>query len=187
LRHKAKNKKMKFDHPLFNDLLCYWKSCCGKDQIPTVNEFDLIELPAALPDVTYWELQSDGGIVCRMTGTKVVDRMSVDITGMYLGDILPPKDVPIIQKAFQTMQDSRCGLWLRSHNRHPNGRIVRMEALSLPLSADGSALPKCITLNHQLETLGYDHSEDESSLVLGQKFERRELIDLGWGKPEMSE
>lgn len=175
---------MPFDHPLFNDLLTYWKSCCKKDRIPTVKEFDLIALPATLPDVTYWEILPDKRVICRMTGTKVVERMNVDITGMYLGDILPPDDAPIMLKAFQTMQTHFCGLWLCTHNHHPNGRIVRIESLSLPLAAAENALPKCVTVHNQLGTIDYDRSENAGALILGQEFEKREFVDLGWGTPE---
>jgi len=178
---------MKFDHPLFNIFLTYWKSRCTNDSIPTVNEFDLIDLAAALPDVTYWEILPDQRIICRMTGTKVVERMKVDMTGMYLADILPPHDAPIMLKAFQTMQTSGCGVWIRAQNHHPNGRNVRVEALSLPLAAAENALPKCVTVSNQLETIGYDQSEGADALILGQEFEKREFVDLGWGRPDTFE
>jgi len=178
---------MKFDHPLFNELLTYWKSRCNNDGIPTGNDFDLIDLPAALPDVTYWDLQPDQRIKCRMTGTKVVERMNVDITGMFLDDILSPGEGPQMLSALQTMYSSRCGLWFRTQNHHPNGRIVLMETFSLPLAAAENALPKCITLNNQLETIGYDQSGDSDALILGQAFPIREFVDLGWGTPETFE
>lgn len=187
LRHKATKTKMKFAHPLFNELLTYWKSRCKNDSIPSVNDFDLIDLPAALPDVTYWDMQPDQRIKCRMTGTKVVERMNVDITGMYLDEILSPDEAPQMLRALQTIQSSHCGLWFRAQNHHPNGRIVLMETFSLPLAGTQNALPKCVTLNNQLETIGYDQSDDADALIVGQEFQVREFVDLGWGTPETFE
>ena len=175
---------MEFTYPLFVDLFTYWKSRCTDDGIPTIENFDMLDLPTVLPDITYWEMEPEGRIICRMTGTKVVERMNTDITGMYLDSLMLPETQTIAHQAFQVMQSHPCGLWLRSTNHHPSGRIVRMEALTLPLSPTGSALPKFVTANHQIETIGYDDTEEGHKLILGQPLEQLEYVDVGWGAPE---
>ncbi len=175
---------MEFTSPLFADLFTYWKSRCADDSIPSTTNFDMIDLPTVLPDITYWEMEPEGRIVCRLAGTKVVERMGTDITGRNLDSLLSAETQTITHQAFRIMQSHPCGVWIRSLNHHPSGRIVRMEALTLPLSPVEGALPKFVTVNHQIETIGYDDTDESHKLILGQTLEQLEYVDVGWGVPE---
>ena len=170
---------MEFTYPLFVDIFTYWKSRCTDSAIPTVENFDMLDLPTVLPDITYWEMEPEGRIICRLAGTKVVERMSADITGMYLDRLVPSEKQAITHQAFRVMQSHPCGVWIRSLNHHPSGRIARMEALTLPLSPVEGALPKFVTANHQIETIGYDDTKESNKLSLGQTLEQLEFESHG--------
>lgn len=174
---------MNFANASFQEFWNYWKSCATGSGIPTNASFDLLAIPTLLPDLSIWSYAKDGRIICRMTGTRVVQRMNTDITGAYLGDLMPAGYEGVIAENFRTLLNQPCGLYLRSRNHHPSGKQVRMEALTLPLAATEKVEAKFVSINHMLEVVGFDEA-NTPHVALGQRFEARDYVDLGWGLPK---
>ena len=175
---------MSFSVPAFTSLLEYWKSCATGSGIPSSSTFDLICIPTLLPDATLWEIDRNHRIFCRMTGTNVVERMGTDITGRYLGDIMPSGYEEELTRHFQTIRAHPCGLYLVALNRHPNSKLVRVETLVVPLAASKGHAHKFVSLNHMMQVLGFDGDRTDTKTELGRSLEHVEYIDLGWGLPE---
>lgn len=180
-RLKGSQSRMEFHTPYFEMVLDYWKSLCSENRIPTVSQFDPIKVPAALPDITLWELMDNQEIRCRLAGTAVVERMNVDITGAELTDIMAPKARHLVLQDFQNMLCHRCGVWYQVVNRHPTGKVVLVNTMILPLFPEPDRVAKFVALNDQREVMGYEI--DEAKIELGRGFQEREYIDTGWGVP----
>ncbi len=171
-----------FTSPKFEQVLTYWQSV-AKDAVPSVAEFDLIQIPAALPDITFWEMSEDGRVVCRMAGTAVTARMKSDLTGVDLTQVMPPSKGMDIVEDLRTILAHPCGLFQVVRNRHVTGKIALLETLILPLRADPGGLPKFIAVNHMIETVRYDSEEPAGTLELMRSIDEHRFIDLGWGVP----
>ncbi|MCE7999274.1 MAG: PAS domain-containing protein [Rhodobiaceae bacterium] len=166
----------------FDQVFAYWKSV-ARDGVPNVSEFDLIEIPAALPDITFWEMYPDGRVICRMVGTAVMARMKSDITGIELSSVMPASSEFNLLDDLRTLFLQPCALFQILVNRHVTGKIARMETLTFPLAADKGGNPKLVTVNHMLETIKYANDQQESTLELMRTIEDHRFIDLGWGVP----
>ena len=171
-----------FDSPHFEQVITYWQSI-ATDAAPRVSEFDLIQIPAALPDITFWEMHSDGRIMCRMAGTAVIARMKSDLTGAELSQVTPQEIGINILDDLRAILSQPCAHYLVVLNRHVTGKIARMESLTLPLTADPGGRPKFVTINHMIETVRYEDDEHAGKLELMRSLEERTFLDLGWGVP----
>ncbi|MEQ9145722.1 MAG: PAS domain-containing protein [Parvibaculaceae bacterium] len=171
-------------HSTFDLVLAYWKSLCSPNAIPSSEDFDLIRVPEALPDITYWEMMPDDDVICRMAGTQVIARMQHDITGARLSCVMPEAMRPTVLRDLKTILTHPCALWFQHQNRHATGKVVRIEALMLPLAGGRKAHPKFIAVNHMLETLRYDADVSNTAVELGQTTDGHAFIDVGWGVPE---
>lgn len=168
----------------FDQVLAYWKSV-AKSGAPSPREFDFVMIPAALPDITFWELHEDGRIICRMAGTAVISRMKTDITGVDLRATTAENQGFDVLDDFRTMQSQPCGMYHVAHNQHPSGKIARLETLTLPIAPDRRTLPKFVCVNHMVETVGYEAEEGSDGLQFAKALEERKFIDLGWGVPSV--
>lgn len=168
----------------FDQVLAYWKSV-AKTGAPSPREFDFVMIPAALPDITFWELHEDGRIICRMAGTGVISRMKTDIAGVDLRATTPANQGFDVLHDFKTMQSLPCGMYHMTHNQHPSGKIARLETLTLPIAPDRRSLPKFVCVNHMMETVGYDAEDSSDGLKFAKELEERKFIDLGWGVPSV--
>lgn len=173
-----------FNSPYFNQVLAYWLSV-AKNGAPSPREFDFVMIPAALPDITFWELHEDGRIICRMAGTAVISRMKTDITGVDLRTTTPTNQSFDVLRDFKLMLSQPCGMYHVAHNQHPSGKIARLETLTLPIAPDRRTLPKFVCVNHMMETVGYDAEDGSDGLKFLKELEERRFIDLGWGVPSV--
>ena len=172
---------MTFQSPYYEQVLGYWKSLCADGQIPTSSMFDPIEVSTSMQNITLWEMDENDTIRCRLAGTSVVERMSIDITGAELSNIMGPKARHVLIADFRTMLRHPCGVWYALINRHPTGKIVIVDSLILPLNAEPGKLPKFVMMHGQREVLGYEI--DEAKLELGRGFHEHAYVDLGWKIP----
>jgi hypothetical protein len=169
----------------FKEVFAHWKSLCDGDDnaIPTAEAFDLIAVPNALPDITYWDFFRSGDIICRFAGTHITERTRTEITGVHLRDIMPAHTEPMILDDFRLMISHPCGMRYVVENKHTSGKIVRLQSISLPLRTESDSIARVIFVNNMLETLGFENKVPDEGLLIGQKFETREPYDLGWGCP----
>jgi hypothetical protein len=173
-----------FDSPRFGQVLTYWQSI-AIEAAPRVSEFDLIQIPTALPDITLWEMHPDGRVVCRMAGTAVIARMKSDITGVEISQVMPPKAGINVVDDVQAILAQPCALYQLVLNRHVTGKIARMESLIMPLAADAGGMPRFVSVNHMIETVRYGSDEHTGELELMRSLEERTFLDLGWGVPDV--
>lgn len=171
-----------FNSPYFDQVLAYWQSV-AREGVPSVSAFDLIQIPAALPDITFWEMHPDGRVICRMVGTAVMARMKSDITGVELSTVMDPTSEVSLLDDLRALFSQPCALFQVLVNRHETGKIARMETLTLPLSADKGGKPKLVTVNHMLETVKYGDDQQSGTLELMRTIEDLRFIDLGFGIP----
>lgn len=146
-------------------------------------EFDLLRIPSALPDITFWELTDEGHIICRMAGTAVTARMKSDLTGVDLTKVMPPSKGINIVEDLHTILAHPCGVFQIVRNRHVTGKIALLETLILPLKADPGGRPRFVAVNHMIETVSYDSDEPEGTLELMRSIDEHRFVDLGWGVP----
>ncbi|WOF75361.1 PAS domain-containing protein [Parvibaculaceae bacterium PLY_AMNH_Bact1] len=173
-----------FNSPYFNQVKAYWQSVAG-DGVPNVSAFDLIQIPSALPDITFWEMYPDGRVICRMVGTAVIARMKSDITGVELSAAIPPSTEFNLTDDLRMLFSQPCALFQVLVNRHVTGKIARMETLTFPLAADKGSNPKLVTVNHMLETIKYADDQTTETLELMRTIEDHRFVDLGSGLPSV--
>lgn len=173
-----------FNSPHFEMVLTYWRSV-ATNGAPSPREFDFVEIPAALPDIIFWELHDDGKIICRMAGTGVISRMKTDITGIDIRAAMPDDPGFDVLEDFRATQALPCAIYHVAHNQHPSGKIARVETLTLPIAPDRRSLPKFVCVNHMIETVGYDNNDKLDGLKFAKELEDRRFIDVGWGVPSV--
>ncbi len=148
-----------------------------------MSEFDFIEIPSALPDITLWEVFPDGRIICRMVGTGVIARMKSDMTGTDLTKVIPETPGYDVHDDVKHILSRPCGLFQMVQNKHVTGKIARLESLTLPLNPDPGGVPKLVTVNHMIETVKHGTADALTDLTLMRTLEENTFVDIGWGIP----
>ena len=118
-------------------------------------------------------------IICRLLGTKIVERWAEDLTGKSWFAANPHLKASGILANFKMMGDHPCGGHALGSFVSSIGRHLSIETISLPLAVSAGRPPRIIAGSFVVETLGND--ERSRGWVPPRQLE---WLDLGFGLPD---
>ena len=167
-----------FRLPLARELVAYWKSRQINDGIPHTSDF-FDHLPAPLAPYLILFDWSPDDIICRLLGTKLVERWAEDLTGKSWFSANPHLKASGIVANFKMMIDRPCGGHAHGSFVSTVGRHLSIETVSLPLAVSPGRAPRVVAGSFPVETLGTD--ERSRGWIPPRQLE---WLDLGFGIPD---
>jgi hypothetical protein len=163
----------------------HWQQLPRKQLLPSRNDFDPADVAAMLPGVSMYQFNSKQDITIRLAGTEIVHVYGQEVTGMNYLDLWPEDLRATVGEVFTAMLSQPCGLLVAMDALSRDGVTTKSISVGFPfLNNDGQAnLTLFHTSNFDMPIL-HDPKTDP---VVSLRLTRRVLLDIGAGKPELTE
>jgi hypothetical protein len=126
--------------PLLKQLLAYWQEKRGTRAMPSRGDLDPLEMKFALGSVMLVDVLRDPlRYRIRLHGSELSRRGGFDLTGKMLDEMPLPEAREFARLSFTRVVDAQLPIW-GIRERMADGKILRYEALLLPLSAKGDGV-----------------------------------------------
>ncbi|WP_193367860.1 PAS domain-containing protein [Pelagibius marinus] len=121
----------------------YWWQTRGELELPPADAIDPLRMPrACLPFIVILEVEASPlRFRCRLTGTRVVDSLGVDLTGLYI-DELPNIEKPLARMAW-CVRERRPYLVEDAVTFAPND-YRRYRTMALPFGDGGQGVERIV-------------------------------------------
>jgi hypothetical protein len=168
-----------FRHSDTASLYEYWCSL-GNGRPPGYGDWDPIDIPQLMPNVTILEFDEDDEFVHRFAGTANCEFVGVELTGRLLSDFFsPPEKYIVTDQNLRTLLEVPCGRLSCLIMRSISGHECLAELLTLPLLGDSGEADRLIVFMIILKTHGFGEPVPTVSEYL-----EAEWLDLGCGVPD---
>lgn len=128
----------------------YWAAKRGDRRMPSRRDLDPAEIPDLLPCLILMEVQEEGRLRIRLSGTRIVDLYGADYTRRFLDELDLGDQRQSVLADYARCCDSAEAQVDERHFHSLRGVHYQMERLILPLSDDG------VTVNKLLAGLAFD-------------------------------
>ena len=125
-------------------LLAYWRERCAGRAMPTRADIDPLDFPYILGNVVLLGVEREPApealrFRVRLQGTEIVQRLGFDLTGRTVDELEMPGFRALISKAIIEVATRGAPL-LRQRNMIMDDRLLRYEAIVLPLGGESGAV-----------------------------------------------
>jgi len=127
-------------------LLRYWSSKRGEGDLPRRQAIEPMEMPRLLPYLQLHARTDDGRLLCRLSGTAIVQAMRVDTTGQYLDQAISNEAYLRRKHLFERVLDSGRPLMYRARMTFLGVDWRLYRRLMLPLSYRGRGADMILSL-----------------------------------------
>jgi hypothetical protein len=136
----ARDAALRPGDPRLAQLLDYWRGRCGGRAMPTRADIDPLDFTYILGHIVLLGVERDPlRFRVRLQGTEIVQRLGVDLTGRTVDALPMPSFRALIATAVAEVAERGVPL-LRQRNMIMDDRLLRYEALLLPLAGDSGAV-----------------------------------------------
>lgn len=158
-------------------LYAYWRSRqSSPDRVPERGLFDPADIKDILSLILLIHRESPESLRLKIMGTRVVERMGRDLTGIEFLDVFGPEGREERRAVFNAVLDRPAMLVFDSRIRVRSGAVIPSEGLFLPLAVDGRP-SQIVGLVGRVNSLR-DRQPSGDTIVDVNDVERFELIDL---------
>lgn len=127
-------------------LIGYWRQIRNGDLAPNRNSLRPGEIPRLLPGLMLLEYRAPDTLICRLTGTGIVERMGRDFTGVNLFDIARPAQLAATRRRFDHLRTHPCGLVSRMQLTSKYNTPLAAEQIYLPLRDRGGEITQLVSV-----------------------------------------
>lgn len=122
--------------PLLRSVVDYWNAKRGTRRMPTFEDIDATEIPAALSSLYILEVTAAGEYTYRLAGTKVEEPYGRPLKGLSISDLFPPASAKIIQGRWNRVAHEPAACF--TDTEHPSSRetFISAKRVVLPLGPD---------------------------------------------------
>ncbi|WP_282610565.1 PAS domain-containing protein [Pelagibius sp. Alg239-R121] len=152
-----------------------------RTSLPLKQQFDPVEVPKLLPYLVMYELPKSGGVLFRLVGTKVVERIDHDPTGMNYLDFVPEKRRAKAYGHLKRMCEHPYGMGVLTRFILDSGKINTVETLGFPFFNPRDESYIVLFAGEQVEEPTY--GEESKQKVVYNNILERSFFDLGNGVP----
>jgi len=115
-----------------------WRSKCSDELLPRRADVDPVEFGKALPNVFLVEIQpTEPKLLLRVMGTAFEEQYGENVTGKYIEDLDFGAARDEILAAYDRLIESKEPVHIANEYEKSDGRVMRFERITLPLSDDG--------------------------------------------------
>lgn len=131
---------LRIEHPTLKRMLALWVSKRTGRPVPLRAGFDPAEMVFALGDLSLFDVEENPRrYFCRLDGTRQVELFGIDCTMKYLDEAFSADYSALAHASFSDCVDSgRPTLYQRQIPYA--GRLIRYEALLMPISRSGDRI-----------------------------------------------
>ena len=143
--------------PAISQLHDYWLSRCRGRLMPCRADIDPAEIALLLPYIALVDIEDDPFRVrYRVVGTKMVEYVGHDFTGLYLDELKFSKPDELLA-LYRRATEERVPTFRSTTWRSADGGIWALENAILPLSEDGVRVTQCLAIEELQDnrTLAY--------------------------------
>ncbi len=169
--------------PLFRKFLDGYCDARNDKLLPTLQDCLLSHLASLADEFTVFEILPPDKLVYRLCGTKVVERIGFEMTGLNVLDFLPAESREISYYDVSTMVTWPCGNYSRYNNQYAHGRVVESESVSLPVLSDSMSTKPYILALHSVEGKRYEVGEGKGETRIGVDWIMSAFLDIGTDTP----
>jgi len=132
-------------------VLDHWKSLRQGESVPSWSQFDLLELSGNLENCMLLEYKTVDNISVLLFGTKLVDRLGMDLTGSDFLDFFDPIQREAFQGRVETLKSKTA--FLRTIMESPlfGGNEAMIETLHLPFQNAAGVIDRGLLSVYELE------------------------------------
>jgi hypothetical protein len=147
-------------------LFMYWGRLATIERPPRKTALDPAQVRKILPNLVIYERKDITIFQIRLMGTKVAQRIGVDLTGKNLLDFFHYAGKAEAQQDLNRIVDEPCGQFLVVKDRFTSGREAWVEILRLPLTDDLGQTRFIIGCTEEKNTTGVAaHQRDKPELI----------------------
>lgn len=160
-----------------------WLAVRGKESFPSWQAFRPESAPVILDDLILLKRDAIDNLRLLYLGRNAVTRLGQDITGENYLSLTSPSMAEMVKTLATTLQENRCGLFLRSQVRAAadSDNIFPLRYLALPFD-DEAQNPTSFGL---IESVEAEENWDFDNTKIGfLRIDEVRFLDLGFGKPE---
>ncbi|MGD1935397.1 MAG: PAS domain-containing protein [Candidatus Phaeomarinobacter sp.] len=157
----------------------------GDRLVPTRADLSFRRLARLLPDITIMERSKPGSVVYRLMGTAVVERIGADLTGHNYLNYLTETERARNDFGMAIVAEIPCGTYSIYDNQYASGVCSQNESLMLPIDNGAGEGPYQI-LGMHLAQNPLHYGEERDQTVIGIKWRKGVVIDLGRGAPDQA-
>ncbi len=115
-----------------------WKTKCGADSLPSRDDIDPVEFGKALRNVFLIDIKSsEPKLLLRVMGTAFEDQYGENISGRFLEELDFGDSRNEILQTYEQLIETKAPVYLSGEYEKTDGRLMRFERITLPLSDDG--------------------------------------------------
>ena len=128
-----------FDSPIVKDGYAYWRSKLKDGALPARADIDPAEIPRLLPNIILLDVQRepDWDFRYRLIGTRVVEHLFRDYTGMWFSEIDHQRPPSTLWSNCRQVAESAAPMLANTEYIGPHQGFRRAEDVLLPLADDG--------------------------------------------------
>jgi hypothetical protein len=116
----------------------YWNARRGVRAMPTRADIDPLEMRQWLPRLTLVDVSPDGrGFTYRLVGTRIVDLLGVDPTGLPVETAWPEQAASLVVACYREVVETRKPVFCQQSNGWLDDQKPTAWAMRLPLSSSG--------------------------------------------------
>ncbi len=136
--------------PTIAELHEYWLGRRRDRSMPCRADIDPSDLTALLPHIALVDIEYDPFRVrYRVVGTKMVEYVGHDFTGLYLDELKFSKPDELLA-LYRRATEERVPTFRSTTWRRPDGEVWTLENAILPLSEDGVRVTQCLAIEEML-------------------------------------
>ena len=154
--------------------------------VPAKAALSMRALKEALPDLIICEVEQDGVVRIRLSGTRVDDMMGVPLTGRPVLDLTPPAQRTSIDFVYRSIRQQPCGFYIFEDLARRGGKMMALKALLLPLTDRGGEVRFYVSA-YQFGEGHYDPMIEDPPIIEHHTIVEAGFIDIGFGLPDESQ
>ncbi len=132
--------------PTITELHEYWLSRRRGRVMPRRADIDPAEIAPMLPHIALVDIEYEPFRVrYRVVGTKMVEYVGHDFTGLYLDEVRFAKPDEVLA-LYRRATEQRAPTFRSTTWRSPDGGVWALENAILPLSEDGLVVTQCLAI-----------------------------------------
>ena len=120
--------------PRLHAMHAYWTTIRQKRRFPARADFDPIDIPALLPYLSLVDVQAGSPrFVYRLVGTKMVELLRRDVTGLAVGTGVKPVELEAVLARYCRVADAGVAIYHRDMMQEQANDYTGIDRLMLPM------------------------------------------------------
>lgn len=157
-----------------------------RSEVPFRRQLSLAKMRALTPFLVVLQMQEDGEIIVKLSGTEIDAQFGRNMTGVHVSSIAEPEAAKATLQFHRAMITHPCAGFAHDMLVTETGKRISARYLMLPLRDEQGQITMSASLCDP-ETAGFSAAPSmQSTRITYKEFVGAELMDIGFGVPKFS-